>query len=267
MKCQVRNSFLIMMFAAGLFCATVPRAWAEDSAAHHAAGSSSGLTPVVAIISATAVSDSALVQGLTTEQIVDRLMQRNEERAAALRGFESRRTYLLVYQGFPSSKQAEMEVVAHYQAPEKKTFDVISESGPKLFQNKVFAKLMEGEQVATSPEHMREVAVTTENYSFTLLGSRPSAYGGCYRLAVTPKREDKWLYKGEICVNALDFAVESIDAEPVKNPSFWIKKTHIEHHYQKVGEFWLPASNRTVSNLRLGGTATLNIVYSSYELQ
>ena len=267
MKQQVRNSFLVTIAAAGFIAASVSSAWSENNAASPAAGASPSLTPVVATISATSVSGSALAQGLTTEQIVDRLMQRNQERAAALRGFESRRIYQLSYEGFPSSKQAYMEVLAHYQAPEKKTFDVISESGSKMFQNKVFAKLLEGEQMATSLEHMREVAVTTENYSFTLLGSRPSVYGGCYRLAVEPKRDNKWLYKGEICVNAADFAVESIDAEPAKSPSFWIKKTHIEHHYQKIGDFWLPASNRTVSNMRLGGTATLDIVYSEYELR
>ena len=266
MKRQVRNSILITMAAAGIFSAGVSRIWAEDNAASPAASSSAGLAPVVATISATVVNGSASVQGLTTEQIVDRLMQRNQLRAAALQGFESRRTYHLAYEGFPSSKEAEMEVVARYQAPEKKTFDVVSESGPKLFQNKVFAKLLESEQEATSPEHERDVAVTRENYSFTLLGSRPSVYGGCYLLAVEPKRNNQWLYKGEICVNAVDFAVESINAEPAKNPSFWIKRTHIEHRYQKIGEFWLPASNRTVSHLRLGGTATLDIVYSSYEL-
>lgn len=272
MKRQVRNSFVIFMATAGLFAACAPRAWAEDRAPL-AATSSAGMAPVVADISATAsvsamaVNGDALVQGLTTEQIVDRLMERNQQRAALLRGFESRRTYHLSYEGFPSNKEAEMEVVARYQAPEKKTFDVISESGPKLFQNKVFAKLLESEQVASSPEHEREIAVTTENYSFTLLGSRPSVYGGCYLLAVRPRRDNQWLYKGEICVNAIDFAVESIDAEPSKNPSFWIKKTHIEHRYQKIGEFWLPAPNRTVSHLRLGGTATLNITYSSYELR
>jgi hypothetical protein len=100
-----------------------------------------------------------------------------------------------------------------------------------------------------------------------LLGSRPSPYGGCYRLGVEPRSDNKFLYRGEICVNAADFAVESIDAEPARNPSFWIKKTRIEHRYQKIGQFWVPASNQTVTNVRLGGTATLSILYSGYALR
>jgi hypothetical protein len=213
------------------------------------------------------VSSTALVSGMTSDAIVERLMQRNEQRAAALRGFEGKRTYHLTYEGFPSGREADMEVVAHYQAPEHKNFDVVSESGSKMIQGRVFSKLLETEREASSPEHQRDSAVTSQNYSFKLLGSRPSPYGGCYRLAVEPKRNNRLLYRGEICVNAADFAVESIDAEPAKNPSFWIKKTHIEHRYQKIGEFWLPASNKTVSSTRLGGTATMTIVYSDYELQ
>ena len=58
-----------------------------------------------------------------------------------------------------------------------------------------------------------------------------------------------------------------IEAEPAKNPSFWIKKTEIHHAYLKVGEFWLPAENKTVSTLRLGGRATLTIKYQNYDIQ
>jgi hypothetical protein len=163
--------------------------------------------------------------------------------------------------------KAEMEVVAHYQAPENKSFDVVSESGSKMLQSKVLRKLLESEEEAAHADNQRQTSLTPDNYSFTLLGSRPSAYGGCYRLGVEPKRENKFLYRGEICVNAADFAVESIDAEPAKNPSFWIKKTRIEHRYQKVGQFWFPLSNQSVTNVRIGGTATLNIDYTGYEVR
>jgi hypothetical protein len=214
-----------------------------------------------------ALNSTSIEPGLTAETIVERLMEHNQRRAAALRGFEGKRTYQLSYHGFPSSKDAEMEIVAHYQAPDGKSFDVLSESGSKTLQNKIFARLLESERETSSVDSQREFGLTKENYKFTLLGSRPSIYGGCYRMAVEPKHDTKFLYRGEICVNAADYAVETIDAEPAKNPSFWIKKTHIEHRYQKIGEFWLPESNRTVSNVRMGGTATLNIQYTAYELR
>ncbi len=212
-------------------------------------------------------TSTALASGMSVDEIVGRLGQQNAQRAAALHGFEGKRSYRLSYHGFPSDREAEMEVMAHFQAPESKSFDVLSESGSKMLQSKVLKKLLEGEQEAAHADNQRQTSMTPDNYTFTLLGSRPSAYGGCYRLAVEPKRDNKFLYRGEICVNAADFAVESIDAEPAKNPSFWIKKTRIEHRYQKVGQFWFPLSNKSVTNVRLGGTATLNIDYTGYEVR
>ncbi len=213
-------------------------------------------------------TSSAVRSGMSVDEIVARLIKSNERRKASLRGYEGRRLYTLKYRGFPSDREAEMEVVAHYDAaPASKSFDVVSDSGSKLMQNRVFAKLLEVERETANGENLRQSALTTENYTFTLLGSRPSQYGGCYLLAVEPRHDSKYLYRGEICVNAADFAVESIDAELSKNPSFWIKNTHVEHRYQKIGEFWLPASNQTVTIVRLGGTATLSILYSGYELR
>jgi hypothetical protein len=210
---------------------------------------------------------TALDERMSVEEIVARLNHNNEQRAAALRAYEGKRSYKLMYHGFPSSREAEIEVIAHYEAPNNKSFDVVSESGSKMIQSKVFSKLLENEREAAEAENQHDTALTQENYVFTLLGSRPSAYGGCYRLGVSPRRDNKYLYRGEICVNAADFAVETIDAEPAKSPSFWTKNIRIEHRYQKIGQFWLPASNQTVTSVRMGGTATLNIVYSDYELR
>lgn len=210
---------------------------------------------------------SAVRSAMSVEEIVARLARNNEQRFAALHAYDGKRSYTLTYRGFPSDREAEMEVVAHYEAPESKRFDVVSGNGSKLMQSKVFAKLLEVEREAADAEDQRQTALSSDNYLFTLLGSRPSLYGGCYRLEVEPRKDNKYLYRGEICVNAADFAVESIDAELAKSPSFWIKKTHIEHHYQKIGQFWLPASNQTVTSVRLGGTATLNILYTGYELR
>lgn len=204
--------------------------------------------------------------GMSAEGIVARLRRNNEQRAAALGAYDGKRTYSLSYRGFPSDRDAAEEVVVHYTAPGSKSFEVVAERGSRMIQSRVFAKLLESEREAAHAENQRQTALTLENYTFTLLGAKPSRYGGCYRLGVEPRRENKFLYRGEICVNAADFAVESIDAEPAKNPSLWIKKTRIEHRYQKIGQFWLPASNQTVTNVRLGGTATLNILYSGYDL-
>jgi hypothetical protein len=67
-------------------------------------------------------------------------------------------------------------------------------------------------------------------------------------------------------VDAEDFAVTKVDAEPAQNPSFWIKNAEIHHSYSKVGEFWLPGSTKSETKVRLGGVATLTIEYSGYQV-
>jgi hypothetical protein len=38
------------------------------------------------------------------------------------------------------------------------------------------------------------------------------------------------------------------------------------HEYGKFGEFWLPVRNESVSQIRLGGKATLTIEYGNYQI-
>ena len=85
-------------------------------------------------------------------------------------------------------------------------------------------------------------------------------------VAVEPKVPSKLLYRGHIWVDSKDFAVCKIEAEPARNPSFWIKKTAIHHSYLKIGDFWLPSENESVSVIRGGGRAVLTIKYQNYEI-
>jgi len=212
-------------------------------------------------------SASVELPKLSSEEIFSRLVEANTRRARALKGFTGRRHYNLDYRGFPGNRAADMVVAAAYMPPATKDFSVLSESGSKLVQTRVLRKLLESEKEATEADNQRRTAMTPENYSLTLVGTSVGKQGGCYRLKVEPRRDNKFLYRGEICVNAADFAIESIDAEPAKNPSFWISKTRIEQRYSKVGEFWLPVSNKSWTKVRLGGTATLTIEYKDYKLE
>src|ERR1700722_4205437 len=82
---------------------------------------------------------------LTADQVVDNLIRKNNERAQALLHSQSTRVYRLVYKGFPSDREAEMTVVATYDRPASKQFKVVSQSGSKLIQDRVFKRLLESE--------------------------------------------------------------------------------------------------------------------------
>ena len=77
----------------------------------------------------------------------------------------------------------------------------------------------------------------------------------------------KFLYRGRVWVNATHSAVCRIEAEPAKNPSIWIRPAqNIRHAYLKVGNFWLPKENTSISIIRLGGRATPTIEYQNYAI-
>jgi outer membrane lipoprotein-sorting protein len=211
-------------------------------------------------------SHSAQNAPLPAEQVAKKLQEGNAQRAAALDQFSGTRVYRMQYRGFPSDRDAEMVVNVTYHAPGAKEFSVVSQSGSKLIIDRVFKKLLEGEQEAADEENKRNSALSTENYDFTSAGYEVTPDGAEYVLNLLPKNKNKFLYRGKIWVDAKDFAVVRIEAEPAKNPSFWIKKTEVEHKYVKVDGFWLPAENHTESVIRLGGRAILSIEYKDYKI-
>jgi len=203
---------------------------------------------------------------LPVEQVARQLQERNAERAAALRQFSGTRIYRMQYRGFPSDRDAEMVVNVTYHAPKAKEFKVVSQSGSKFVIDRIFKKLLEGEQEAANEENRRNSALSSENYDFTSAGYEATPEGAQYVLNLLPRTRNKFLYRGKIWVDAKDFAVVRIEGEPARNPSFWIKKTEVKHRYVKVNDFWLPAENHTESAIRLGGRAILSIEYKDYKI-
>jgi hypothetical protein len=199
-------------------------------------------------------------------QIIARLTARNDARTAALRAYRSTRTYEVIYKGFPKSASAKVVVRLDFTAPDNKQFTIVRQEGSKLLINRVIRKALESEQEAAKPDFRNRSLLNDSNYQFDLVGKDSQNGPPCYLVQVTPKREDKYLYDGRVCIDMVDYAVVRIEAKPAKNPSFWISNATIDHHNKKVGEFWVPSTNRSSSHVRLGGDAELKIDYNDYEI-
>ncbi len=204
--------------------------------------------------------------GLTAEQIVQNMVRKNLERARALEAYSGTRVYRLEYHGFPSSRSAEITVDVQYRSPATKEFNIRSESGSHFLVEKVFQRMLQSEKEALLDDNQTRVALNNDNYRFTPAGQESLPSGLSYVLLVEPRTNNKLLYRGRIWVDAEDFAVVRIEAAPAKNPSFWTKETKIEQAYAKVGNFWLPVSNRSTSTIRLGGHAYFTIDYRDYKI-
>jgi hypothetical protein len=218
----------------------------------------------VCVVAQGPVDQATLTPPVTVSDVVQKLVQHNEERASRLRSYTSQRHYHLEYHGFPKSAEASMEVEAVYSAPSK-TFHVLSESGSPKLINHVLKKLLKAEQDAAGEQ--RNNALTPANYDFSLLDITSENGRNLFVLQVDPKTSNKFLYRGRIWVDGEDYAVVRVEGEPSENPSFWIRNTEIRHFYSKMGNFWLPTQSRTVTKVRLGGTATLTIDFENYQLE
>ena len=203
---------------------------------------------------------------LTADAIVQKLMAANAGRAAALRSYRGTRHYRLDYHGIFGAHSAEMQVDATYTAPSKKDFRVVSQSGSKLLYNRVLLSLLRSEQEAQQDTIRKELEISPQNYNFALEGLQHTSDGDFYVLHLSPRNSSKYVYDGKIWVDAHDFAVARMQGDPAKNPSLWVSHTQIEYRWQKFGAFWLPIHTESVTQVRLGGKATLTIDYSGYQL-
>jgi len=202
---------------------------------------------------------------LSLDEIITRMGAASACRAAELRGFESRRWYHLEYHGFLGGRDATMEVRETYSAPNKRDYSVVSESGSKLLLNRVLLRLLDSEKQAF--ENKQRIELSPANYQFALLGTESMPGGNtCYVLSVKPRKDNQFLYDGKIWVEGKDFSIMRMEGSPAKSPSFWIRDTQIQSKWEKIGDFWFIAHNRSVSHIRMGGMATLTIDYGDYQV-
>ena len=203
---------------------------------------------------------------LSQKQVVENLVAMDLKRAHALNAFQGTQLYRLEYHGFGGTRSAEMTVDVKYRSPDTKEFTIRSATGSKLIIRKVFKKLLQAEKQAMEAGAQRHDAMNNDNYDFTLMGYDSTPSGLMYVLGVKPKTKGMFLYRGRIWVDAKDFAVTRLEAQPAENPSYWTKHIEIEEVYTQVGDFWLPASNHSITKIRFGGSAVLTIQYQNYKI-
>lgn len=210
-------------------------------------------------------ADSNLPAALTSGQIVERMQRHNQAQTERLKEYRSLRHYEVEHRGFPARLTAGMDVEVSYETKSGKSFRIVKESGSKILLDKVLKRAVESEMEAQKEKE--STALTPANYRFHLAGSENLEGRPAYVLNVEPVTASKFLYKGKIWVDAAEFALVKIEAEPSKSPSFWITHTQIRQTFVKTGDYWLPERNRSETKVRIGGTAVFMINYGSYQVE
>ena len=209
----------------------------------------------------------AMMQGaqaapLTAPEIVERMVRADNERLAALAGYNGVRHYR--FQNKKSGKQAEVTTRMTCDSAGVKTFEVISESGSGFVRSHIIRKMIDAEREASQKGERQQSRIIPENYDFSLVGMEDLDGRSNYVLEVSPKTRNKFLILGRIWVDAEDFAVARVEGQPAKNPSVWIRSVKVVQQYGRNGQFWLPVKNESLAQARIFGTTEVVIEYSDY---
>lgn len=219
-----------------------------------------------------AIAEAAWPQGSTTAstsalsvgQIVEQMQLHDQARNRELLRYRSLRHYAVDYRGFFTDVAATMDVEVNYDKVSGKSLQIVRQSGSGFLIDKVLKHAVDSEIEAS--RNNASTALTPANYRFNLIGSEIVADRPSYVLHVEPLHESKFLYQGKIWVDAADFAVARMEAQPSRSPSFWISRTLIQCKYAKTRDFWLPQELRSETSVRLGGHAVLTIDYGQYQI-
>lgn len=201
-------------------------------------------------------------QGMTGDELFAKLLEHNRIRDVRLQQYTAVRTYEVTND---KGKSYAREVVrVAYQAPDHKSFQTQSEEGSAMVRNMVLKRLIESESETSSGRAHHDSAIKPANYEFNLVGEQDVGPYHCLVAEATPKRKDKYLFEGQVWIDAQDYAIVKIAGQPAKSLSFWITRADFVRQYEKIGEFWLPAQDETLVHVRMNGKKILTIQHRDY---
>ena len=214
------------------------------------------------LFSSIAMAADASLQLPTGDEVIAKMMARDNERQTTLHGYTASRRYVLENQRH--HKRAEMHVRMTCLRDGSKQFETISETGWGGARKHVFPRLLEAETEASRPGLRERSRLIPENYVFEMVGTEYVDERPAYVIAIAPKTPNKYLMQARIWIDADEYAIVRIEGEPAKNPSFWTKSVHFVHKYEKRGSFWFPVSDRSVTDVRIFGSTEVTIEYLDY---
>ena len=209
--------------------------------------------------SAFAQISSPADDGVSVEQVLDRMTARNERQDRNLLEFRARRKFYAANTRFKIDSTLFVETV--FRHPDELQSTVTSQQGSNFIRSRVFDKILQAENETHAKKDKQLVDITPANYRFSLAGIEDCDARPCFHLNISPKRRDKYSLDGEIWVDAEDYSIVRIHGSPAKRPSIWALNTEIDRRYKKIDGVWLPERLDSSSNIRIAGHSVLSIEY------
>lgn len=201
---------------------------------------------------------------LSSDEIVHRMVLHDQTSNKELKQYSTLRNYHVVYHGYSLTLEANMKVAVTCNAASGKQLQIVSQDGSKFLIENVLRRAVTSEQEVARDRAAANL--TPANYKFRLLGNDVIDGRTDYVFDVDPLVPSKFLYRGKVWVDATDFAVAKIEAQPARNPSLMISRAQFHYTGTKTDGFWVPQTVRGESNVRIGGVAVFTIDYGNYQI-
>jgi hypothetical protein len=143
-------------------------------------------------------------------------------------------------------------------------FEVISEGGSENIRSKVLRAVLEGERDAIAHGETARSALVAANYIFEPNGVEPD---GLAAVLLSPRRKERGLIAGRMLLHRADGALARVEGKLAKSPSFWVKSAHVVRTYGRIVDTVVPVRVDCTAQLRLFGSATLQMTYDYSEVE
>lgn len=225
--------------------------------------------PILVILAALASSLQMPASTLETEYpdlnlILQRLEDVQRRNPAQSQPYEVTREYK-VFRGNDRQSYSEIMAQINFVPPNLKTYKITRTRGNSRGE-KMVRELLDRETESAKKGHGSEINRT--NYGFLFLRQENFGIVPEYVLQIVPKRNDKYLLRGQIWLDASTFRIRRIEGVPAKSPSIWLKRIHITLQFAQLKGMWIPTSFDAIATVRLSGQYTLvgHIIRSSNAL-
>jgi hypothetical protein len=142
------------------------------------------------------------------------------------------------------------------------TYRVLGFQGSNAVKTQVIARYLQAEQQGQSNPRL---AVAPTNYKFKFKGARRLDSGkDAFIFALTPKKREPGLFKGEIWLDASTYLPVYEKGRFVKNPTIFFKKVEFERAFAIKDGKPLPQYMNSTITTRVVGKVELDVNYSNY---
>lgn len=164
---------------------------------------------------------------------------------------------------------AEMLVKTTYRKETGKSYTIVSQSGSGFWRSEVLDRLLDNEKLMSKPGNVETALITSANYEMKLDSNPMQLIDGrdCLLLDITPRRRSQYLFKGQLWVDAKDFAIVQLKGVAAKSAFFLTSAAEVSRQYTELDGLPMATHAAAVSGSALLGQTVVKVDYAGYQME